>query len=220
MPGTAPSAGPKFSKSGTVRRVITPQVALRNTVTDADGDTANLTFQVYTTNADGTPKAQVDLDGTGQYGVLTSPYVASGSTGKATVPYGKLRPGVLYEFRTSAFAGSLYGTNWSPWADFRIDPYMKSPAPQTTSTIDPPTQADIEVTRTSPGAVAPTGLKATGERPCSTVDAKGRKLRIEITPASEQSKEPAASPRAGLVEPVDLVSWCPGAEASRSARTT
>ena len=54
--GTTSSAGPKFSKSGSVWRVITPQVVLRNTVTDADGDTANLTFQVYTTNADGTPR--------------------------------------------------------------------------------------------------------------------------------------------------------------------
>ncbi|MER5738891.1 hypothetical protein ABT117_24840 [Streptomyces sp. NPDC002262] len=183
-------------------------MVLRNTVTDADGDTANLTFQVYTTNADGTPKAQVDLDGSGQYGVLVSPYVASGSTAKVTVPYGKLKPGVLYKFRTSAFDGSLYETNWSAWADFRIDPYMKFPAPQTASTIDPLAQTEIEVTRTDPGAVALAGLRASGERSCSTVDAKGRKLCIEITPPSKQSKEPAASSRAGLAEPVDLVAWC------------
>ena len=73
----------------------------RNTATDADGDTANLTFQVYTTNVDATPKAQVDLDGSGQHGVLVSPYVASGGTAQVTVPYGKLKPGVLYKFRTS-----------------------------------------------------------------------------------------------------------------------
>lgn len=54
--GKTPSAGPKFSKSGTVWRVIAPEVVLRNTVTDADGDTSTETFQVYTTNADGTPK--------------------------------------------------------------------------------------------------------------------------------------------------------------------
>ncbi|MER7111907.1 hypothetical protein [Streptomyces sp. NPDC000229] len=206
--GKTPSAGPKFAKSGTFWRVITPHVVLRNTVTDADGDTANLTFQVYTTNADGTPKAQVDLDGSGQHGVLVSPYVASGGTAKVTVPYGKLKPGVLYKFRTSAYDGSLYETTWSPWADFRIDPYMKFPAPQTTSTIDPLAQTDIEVTRTDPGTVALTGRKATGERSCSTVDAQGRKLCIEISPPSKQSKEPAASPRAGLAGPVDLVSWC------------
>lgn len=95
MSGKTPSAGPKFSKSGTVWRVITTQVVLRNTVTDADGDTSTLTFQVYTLNANGTPKAQVDLDGSGEHGVLVSSYVASGGTAK--VPYGKLKPGVLYK---------------------------------------------------------------------------------------------------------------------------
>ncbi|MFI9748259.1 hypothetical protein [Streptomyces sp. NPDC052494] len=128
---------------------------LRNTVTDADGGTANLTFQVYTTNADGTPKAQVDLDGSGQYGVLVSPFVASGSTAKVTVPYGKLKPGVLYKFRTSAYDGSLYETDWSLWADFRIDPYMKFPAPRTSSTIDPLARTDSEVTRTDPRTPPP-----------------------------------------------------------------
>ncbi|GGM23357.1 hypothetical protein GCM10010129_79690 [Streptomyces fumigatiscleroticus] len=112
--GQSPSAGPKFTKSGTVWRVITPRVVLRNTVTDADGDTSNLTFQVYTANADGTPKAQVDLDGTGQYDVLVSSYVVSGGTARVTVPHGILKPGVLYKFRTSAYDGSLYETVWSP----------------------------------------------------------------------------------------------------------
>ncbi|MFE1907996.1 hypothetical protein ACFW96_30675 [Streptomyces gardneri] len=86
--GRTPSVGPKFSKSGTVWRVITPQVVLRNTVTDADGDTATLTFQVYTTNADGTPKAQVDLDGSGAHGVLVSSYVASAYRAVSEVPRG------------------------------------------------------------------------------------------------------------------------------------
>ncbi|MFJ4343171.1 hypothetical protein [Streptomyces sp. NPDC088915] len=206
--GKTPSAGPKFSKSGTVWRVITPQVVLRNTVTDADGDTANLTFQVYTTNADGTPKAQVDLDGTGQHGVLVSPYVASGATTSVKVPYGKLKPGVLYKFRTSAYDGSLYETTWSPWADFRIDPYVKFPAPQASSTIDPLAQTETEITRTDPGAVALTGLKATGKPSCSTIDAQGRKLCIEVTPPSEQNKQPATPPRVSAAGPVDLVSWC------------
>ncbi|MFG2840872.1 hypothetical protein ACGFYE_38440 [Streptomyces zaomyceticus] len=181
---------------------------LRNTVTDADGDTANLTFQVYTANADGTPKAQVDLDGSGQYGVLVSSYVASGATAQVKVPYGKLKPGVLYKVRTSAFDGSLYETDWSPWADFRIDPYVKFPAPQASSTIDPKAQAEVEVTRTDPGAVAVSGLKATGEQSCSTVDAQGRKLCIELSPPSPQSRERAAAQRAAAVGPVDLVEWC------------
>ncbi|MFD6369555.1 hypothetical protein ACFWGM_21110, partial [Streptomyces roseolus] len=190
-----PSAGPKFTKAGTVWKVITPQVVLRNTVTDADGDTANLTFQVYTTNADGTPKAQVDLDGTGQHGVLVSPFVASGGTAKVTVPYGKLKPGVLYKFRTSAFDGSLYETVWSPWADFRIEPYVKFPAPQTTSTIDPTAQEIYEFTRTDPGPALPTMTasgtvkrQATQKRTCGKADADGRQLCIELSPPTAASQ--------------------------------
>ncbi|MCX4742198.1 hypothetical protein [Streptomyces antibioticus] len=193
--GTTPSAGPKFSKSGTVWRVIAPEAVLRNTVTDADGDTANLTFQVYTANADGTPKAQVDLDGSGSYGVLVSPYVASGGTAKVTVPYGILKPGVLYKFRTSAFDGSLYETSWSPWADFRIDPYVTFPAAQTSSTIDKTAQEIDEFTRTNPGPALPTfdangavKREATQERTCGKQDAQGRKLCIELSPPTAESQ--------------------------------
>ncbi|WP_046734296.1 hypothetical protein [Streptomyces humi] len=193
--GKAPSAGPKFSKSGTVWRVIAPEAVLRNTVTDADGDTANLTFQVYTTNEDGTPKAQVDLDGAGGYGVLVSPFVASGGTAKVTVPYGILKPGVLYKFRTSAFDGSLYETTWSAWADFRIEPYMKFPAPQASSTIDPVAQENVEFTRTDPGPALPTldangavKREATQARTCGKPDAEGRKVCIELSPPTAESK--------------------------------
>lgn len=193
--GKSPSAGPKFAKSGTTWRVITPDVVLRNTVTDADGDTSNLTFQVYTTNADGTPKAQVDLDGSGSYGVLVSSYVASGSLAKVAVPYGLLKPGVLYKFRTSAFDGSLYETNWSAWADFRIEPYVKFPAPQTSSTIDPNVQEIREFNRTDPGPALPTfdatgavKREATQKRTCGKQDAEGRKLCVELSPPTAESK--------------------------------
>ncbi|WP_158786471.1 hypothetical protein [Streptomyces sp. NRRL F-5065] len=237
--GKTPSAGPKFTKSGTAWRVITPRVVLRNTVTDADGDTANLTFQVYTTNADGTPKAQVDLDGSGQHGVLVSPYVASGGTAKVTVPYGILKPGVLYKFRTSAYDGSLYETTWSPWADFRIEPYVKFPAAQTTSTIDPTAQEIDEFTRTDPGPALPAFAangavkrEATQKRTCGGQDAKGRKLCIELSPPTAESKarakkraealrkaeeakarkagkSPAAAAAVAADAPaVELVDWC------------
>ncbi|WP_328884170.1 hypothetical protein [Streptomyces sp. NBC_00299] len=193
--GRAPSAGPKFSKSGSVWRVITPDVVLRNTVTDADGDKSNLTFQVWTTNADGTPKAEVDLDGTGEYDVLVSSYVVSGGTAKVTVPYGLLKPGVLYKFRTSAYDGSLYETTWSPYADFRIDPYMKFPAAQTSSTIDSDNQEIAEVTRTDPGPALPTFTasgavkrEARQERTCGKQDAEGRQLCIELSPPTKKSK--------------------------------
>ncbi|MEV1069614.1 hypothetical protein [Streptomyces sp. NPDC050263] len=63
---------------------------LRNTVTDADRDTSTQTFQVCTTNADGTPDAAIDLAGPGPNGVLVSPYAASGGLAKGPVPYGIL----------------------------------------------------------------------------------------------------------------------------------
>ncbi|OXY97781.1 hypothetical protein BEH93_32810 [Streptomyces sp. 2R] len=232
--GKSPSAGPKFSKAGTVWRVITPQVVLRNTVTDAGGDTANLTFQVYTTNADGTPKAQVDLDGTGQHGVLVSSYVASGATAKVTVPYGKLKPGVLYKFRTSAFDGSLYETDWSPWADFRIEPYVKFPAAQTTPPINSNVQETKEFNRSDPGPSLPVFAangavkrKAKQERSCGKPDDEGRTLCIELSPPTAESKARAKQRSAALREAeadkarkagksaasaaapaVELVDWC------------
>jgi hypothetical protein len=55
-------AGPPSTKdSAGVWQVDRTTVTLRNTVTDADGDAANLTFQVYTTDAAGNPKDQVKL---------------------------------------------------------------------------------------------------------------------------------------------------------------
>ncbi|MEU3984536.1 hypothetical protein AB0F77_31450 [Streptomyces sp. NPDC026672] len=164
-------------------------------MTDADGDTANLTFQVYTANADGTPKTQVDLDGSGQFGVLVSPYVASGSTAKVTVAYGILKPGVLYKFRTSAYDGSLYETTWSAWADFRVDPYVKFPAPQATSTIDTTVQEIDEFTRTDPGPALPTfdangavKRQSTQQRTCGKQDAQGRQLCMELSPPTKESQ--------------------------------
>lgn len=90
--GRNPSAGPQFKKSGTTWRVIAPEVILRNTVTDADGDKANVTFEVYTANADGTPGTKVKLTDANTYGVLVSPFVASGSTAQVQVEYGRLKP--------------------------------------------------------------------------------------------------------------------------------
>ncbi|WP_328315498.1 hypothetical protein [Streptomyces sp. NBC_00388] len=53
------------------------------------------------------------------YGVLVSDYVNSGGTAKVTVPDGNLKLGTTYAFRTSAYDGSLYDTEWSPWAKFK-----------------------------------------------------------------------------------------------------
>ncbi|WP_347732032.1 hypothetical protein [Streptomyces sp. CAU 1734] len=178
---------------------------LKNTVTDADGDRSTLTFEVWTTDAAGKPKTQVKLTNANPYGVLVSPYVASGATAQVQVDYGILKPGVTYTFRTNAFDGSLYETVWSPWANFKIAPYVTFPAPQTSSTIDPVAQKAIEVTRTDPGPALPAARKAAPKRTCSTVDPQGRKLCIEINPPSQQPEKTPAPRSAAAVE---LVDWC------------
>ncbi|WP_328923151.1 hypothetical protein [Streptomyces griseoaurantiacus] len=180
-------------------------MVLKNKVTDADGDTVNETFQVYTTNADGTPKAPVDLDGSGSNGVLVSPYVPSGSEAKVTVPYGILKPGVVYTFRGSAYDGSLYETVWSPWANFRIDPYVTFPAPQTSSSIDSVAQVEQEIFRSDPGGnlMAP---DSGGKQKCSSADDAGHKLCFSFTPAKSNDAKMRPSVRTAAAG--DLVPWC------------
>ncbi|MEU0413602.1 hypothetical protein ABZ307_38230 [Streptomyces griseorubiginosus] len=82
-------AAPGTKDANGVWQVNRTNPTLSNTVTDGDGDTANLTFQVYTTDASGNPKAQVNLTDpdTGKpaaYGVVVSNFVTSGGTAKVT----------------------------------------------------------------------------------------------------------------------------------------
>ncbi|MFF4229724.1 hypothetical protein [Streptomyces sp. NPDC001820] len=212
--GKNPSAGPQFKKNGSTWRVITPETVLRNTVTDADGDKSNLTFEMWTTDANGKPKNQVKLTDANPYGTLVSPYVASGKTAQVPVEYGKLKPGVTYTFHTSAYDGSLYETTWSPWANFRIDPYVTFPAPQASSMIDQVAQKIIEFTRTDPGPALPTlrkngtTLKApTQKRTCGKADAQGHKLCIELNPPSKKAKNALRAP-VPVGPAVELVDWC------------
>ncbi|MFF1321363.1 hypothetical protein [Streptomyces chartreusis] len=96
---------------------------LRNSVTDPDGDKANLTFEVWTVDSAGKPKSKVKLTGqnadpanegdvSAEYGVIVSKMVASGSKATVTVPHDNLKPDTTYAFRTSAYDGSLYETDW------------------------------------------------------------------------------------------------------------
>ncbi|MFE6778258.1 hypothetical protein [Streptomyces sp. NPDC057702] len=117
--GKNPQAGPNSTQVGGVWQVDRTTAKLSNTVTDRDGDKATLTFEVWTTNANGSPKAKVKLKDD-EHGVLVSGYVASGKSAEVTVPSGKLKPGVTYTFHTSGFDGGLYETEWSPWAKFKI----------------------------------------------------------------------------------------------------
>ncbi|MFC4191045.1 MULTISPECIES: hypothetical protein [Streptomyces] len=119
-------------------------------MTDADGDKSNVTFEVWTTDSSGNAKDQVKLTDENSYGVLVSDFIPSGGTAEVTVPEGRLKQGVTYTFHTSAFDGTLYETDWSPWAKFRISPYVTFPAPQSSSTIDPVAQTEQEIFRSEP----------------------------------------------------------------------
>ncbi|MCF3132410.1 hypothetical protein [Streptomyces olivochromogenes] len=214
--GKNPSAGPQFKKSGSTWRVIAPEVVLQNTATDPDGDKVDVTFEVWTADADGKPKDRVKLTDTNPYGVLVSPYVASGKPAQAQVDYGRLKPGVTYVFHTNAYDGGLYETEWSPWATFRIEPYMSFPAPQASSTIDQTTQTPETFTRTDPGPALPT-LRADGsiakqpakKRSCGAPDAQGHRLCIELSPPSKkQSLTPRRPGIAAAVPKAELIPWC------------
>ncbi|MFG7942610.1 hypothetical protein [Streptomyces cacaoi] len=204
--GKNPSAGPSFTKESGVWNVVSTTAVLRNTVTDADGDKSNLTFEVWTLDADGKPKSQVKLTDENPYGVLVSDFVASGKTAQVAVEYGRLKPGVEYAFRTSAFDGSLYETSWSPWAKFRISPYVTFPAPQSSSTIDPVSQEPRTVIRSEPGtAMAGRDIQANVRQTCSPVGTQGNKLCIKFRSPTSSEKKVEASPR---VASDDLVPWC------------
>lgn len=236
--GTAPSAGPQFKKVGSTWRVIAPEAVLQNTVTDADGDKSTLTFEVWTAKADGTPDKKVKLTDANPYGVLVSPYTASGATAKMQVDYGILKPRTDYLFHTNAFDGSLYETTWSPWAKFRIEPYVMFPSGMTDAPIDSTEQQTIEFTRTdpdgsaTPSAAAPAAKSATPSAPasaeeepklsdfdrqdCSKVDGSGRTVCFTLSKADAPKEPEAPAPGKSRKTAVDL-DGDDGAPAARKA---
>ncbi|GAA2558146.1 hypothetical protein GCM10010423_69950 [Streptomyces levis] len=204
--GSAPSAGPKFTKSGTQWRVIAPEAVLRNTVTDADGDKSTLTFEVWTVKADGTPNTKVKLTDANPYGVLVSPYTASGSLASVKVDYGVLKPRTQYMFHTNAFDGSLYETNWSPWTKFTIEPYVTFPVAQSTSGIDPVAQTTVEFTRTDPDGSATIALPSAASEPtlsdfakddCSKPDKQDRRVCFTLDKSSKDKAKRSKAPKPG-----------------------
>lgn len=112
---------------------------------------------------DGTPGTKVKLTGANPYGVLVSPYVASGGTASVKVDYGRLKPRTTYLVHTNAYDGSLYETAWSPWAKFRIEPYVTFPSAPT-SYVDSTAQTTVEFTHTDPdGSATATSSTATAK---------------------------------------------------------
>ncbi|MFI6055404.1 glycohydrolase toxin TNT-related protein [Streptomyces violascens] len=115
-----PEVGPPFTQTGGVWQTTTLTPTFRNTVTDPDGNKTTSTFEAWTVKADGTPGTKVNLTDANQYDVLVSGYVANNTAASVTVPQGKLKDGATYMVRSSAYDGSAYETDWSPWSKFKV----------------------------------------------------------------------------------------------------
>ncbi|MEU5403578.1 hypothetical protein ABZ348_30295 [Streptomyces sp. NPDC005963] len=225
--GKNPQAGPAWTQVAGVWQVNTTETVLRNTVTDKDNDTANLTFEVYTTDAFGKPKAQVKLDNS-QFGVLVSKFVPSGSVAEVKVEHGRLKPGVTYAFHTSAYDSTgLYETVWSPWVNFKIrshavgiklgEPNKNAPplnqdGHQHRQEIAPPTVRPV------PPAEPPIGRSAADGWNCGEVNQK-----TNIQPCSrlvpDNSKKTRDALTKGTRAPLPhLVDWCAGLGGSHIKR--
>ncbi|NED32234.1 hypothetical protein [Streptomyces sp. SID8499] len=211
--GKSPKASPlsRSSAPGGFQRVISQKVQLKNTVTDADGDKSTLTFEVWTADASGNPVTKVNLTDANPYGVLVSPYVASGSTATVDVPAGKLSLNKNYVFHTNAFDGSLYETTWSPWAKFRVEmpvdltlPTPDYTAPDPSSLNTPP---DFYQTKPlgSSSTLTASPLKA-GEQ-CGKKDKRGRQVCFGKQLSKDKAPKKVARAMANA-EATAGVEWC------------
>ncbi|MBC2906993.1 DNRLRE domain-containing protein [Streptomyces sp. PSKA01] len=126
--GSARQAGTPFKSYAGVWAVDTTTPTLRDTFTDADGDTVNGTFQVYdaaTNTPITTPLGE---------GLLVSDFGEQGKPVSVVVPAGQLQDGKTYKFRTNAYDGTHYNLNWSPWTEFVVDTTAPGePSPVTSS---------------------------------------------------------------------------------------
>ncbi|MET8450232.1 hypothetical protein [Streptomyces sp. NPDC005209] len=209
--GKNPTAAPSKRKDAAgFQRVISQKVQLKNTVTDADGDKSTLTFEVWTADAAGKPKTKVKLNDS-EYGVIVSPYVASGSLVTVDVPAGKLSLNTNYVFHTSAFDGSLYETTWSPWAPFRVEMPVDLTLPTPDYTAPDPNVSDMQPTgvQTKPlGASASLTAKTPkASEQCSAVRDDGRQVCFgKPLPKDEAPKKIAKSMKATAAQA--NVPWC------------
>ncbi|GAA0977302.1 hypothetical protein GCM10009551_013690 [Nocardiopsis tropica] len=175
--GTDLEAGPPGRQDQWgVWSVNTPQVTLSNTVTDGDDDEANLTFEVWEADSNGNPDTKVSISDS-QFGVLVSDFVESGSVASVTVGPGKLEANVDYLFRTSAYDGSLYETDWSGWEPFRVELPVDLTLPNPVSESPDPSWFDAAPVgeHTKPlGADTTRSLGSTGTEQCGPVNDKGQ----------------------------------------------
>jgi hypothetical protein len=153
--------------------------------------------------------------------VIVSDFVASGGRAQVTIRYGDLKTNTTYAFRTSAYDGSLYETNWSSWAKFHtrgravnitlpVEPKKDAPALNQDDVQEPQKIAQPSkeaVTPTDPpiGRRASDGWscgelnKKTGIQPCSRlVPDSSKKIRDALTKGTNGMKAPLPP----------LVDWC------------
>ncbi|MFF4013754.1 hypothetical protein [Streptomyces sp. NPDC001843] len=208
--GKNPTAAPSKRKDAAgFQQVISQKVQLKNTVTDADGDKSTLTFEVWTADAAGKPKTKVKLNDS-EYGVIVSPYVASGSTVTVDVPAGKLSMNTNYVFHTSAFDGSLYETSWSPWAPFRVELPVDLTLPTPDYTAPDPSVTVMKPTGVQTRPLGSSGTPLVGKSPkaveqCSPVNSDGRQACFGTPiPRDEAPKKVAKS----MATAQENVPWC------------
>ncbi|WP_438290406.1 TNT domain-containing protein [Streptomyces sp. HUAS TT7] len=147
-----PEVGPPFKQTSGVWQTNTLTPTLRNTVVDPDGNKTTSTFEVWTVKADGSAGSKVSLTDDNQWGVLVSGFTASGTPTSVTVPNGKLKDGWTYLVRSSAYDGSAYETDWSPWSKFKV-----------TAPVDRPVEPSGVASNGKPGeftVTLPAGHKA------------------------------------------------------------
>ncbi|MFI6689873.1 TNT domain-containing protein [Streptomyces sp. NPDC050485] len=126
-----PEVGPPFKQTAGIWQTDTTAPTLRNTVVDPDGDKTTSTFEVWNADKNGNAASKVNLTDANKWGVLVSGYTASGTPTNVNVPAGKLKDGQTYLVRSSAYDGSAYETDWSPWSKFTVGVPVVPPVPPT-----------------------------------------------------------------------------------------
>lgn len=199
--GKNPEAGPPFKQDGAkVWQVDNMTPTLRNTVTDPDKDKSTLTFEVWTVDAGGKPKTKVNLNPDNEWGVIVSDPVASGTKASISVPWGKLSPGTSYAFRTNAYDGGLYETEWSPWAKFKLRERAVDiilPAPDKTA-ADPDHDNFPQPVPGWGSVDAPKSVKADSGEHCESAGGGKSRLCMASRPATKDDIADARDSRTKL----------------------
>ncbi|MCQ6251298.1 hypothetical protein [Streptomyces malaysiensis] len=140
--------------------------------------------------------------------------VASGKPAEVTVDAKWLAPGKTYAFHTSAYDGTLYETDWSPWATFHIrdrvvDIKLPEPDKDAAAVGLDAYQEPQKAQREYDDPNARSGRPASGEN-CS--DAGDNKvLCAEVGEVGDLTKKQQVSVENRLRstrDAADLVKWC------------